>query len=640
MRRFKFDRWMDQELIGVIWGTVLFAMFFGSMILSPSTAQTADAFSLEDTIAKTQFEKILSDRLEEALRTTLKRGSYEVNVEIDVQKREQGQATQLPNPFQSEIIPQDLTLGVINAEPLIRMYAQKVADMERKQDKSNSLDLSRYEIKSMSVALGLVADFPNDYRNEMAKWLRRWANANFGNTVKTQVTSIREPPAKDEAQKADAQAQKDKEEKPESLLDKLSRLQGLISAAVIGLVLLIAILYFGFVASQNSKRHAEALVQGAQAAVPPPQPELLPETNENEEEQTISDESVVVMRELKEVRDVNLKIKSIYTEIGINVHHLCIAWMEAGKPGLYKLAALLDSQLDHSSADKTQPMNLPAIPDSIKPELLEIFREMPELTLQNKLGLLKDVYWDLMAVKVLGHGSVKRPFSYLAGMSTDDVRGMMEGQTPDVQALLVLNMPDLSRVELLKAVEPEQRKSIVKHSLSLEDVDYRDLEALSETVKNAAQTGSVGRTRKLAVLPLSMQMLQGLSALDEINILREVVSTLSDKGELLKRTYATLAFIDEWNSEQLPVFLERLQPDQVVTLLRQIPSAKDTIMKQLTPRMAEIVEDDLKAQDLMKAADAERVVEEIRKTLRSMVQTGVFDLDRVFERSGGEARAA
>jgi flagellar motor switch protein FliG len=210
-----------------------------------------------------------------------------------------------------------------------------------------------------------------------------------------------------------------------------------------------------------------------------------------------------------------------------------------------------------------------------------------------------------------------------------------------VQALLVLNMPEDSRVEYVKSLDIDKKKRIVKQSLNLDEVEVKDLEVLSETVKSTVNS-SQKTGRKLSMLPMSTQLLESLTVLEEMRVLREITSGLRDQGRRLKKTYPTLAFIDEWNADSLKLLLERLQPDHVVTLIRQIPQAKDHIIKNLMPRTAEIVNDDLKMPDTTKESDIESKLGIARGILRSMVQGGFIDIEQAYAttEAGNNAKAA
>ncbi len=614
------------------------------------------AGDLEQLVAKTQFEKMITERLNQALKTTLAKDSYEVNVEVSLQIKPEPvkdpNVTQ-KNPLDKEPIPGDLTLGVIDAEPLIRNYAQKIAELEsaKKENSQTSISLDKYEIQSVKVSLGLMGDYPKDYQNNMSKWLKSWSTTNYGDKATSSVSVIQAPPPKktdaEKAKEDKKDSKQDPEKKEESFLDKLSKIQHLLGFGLLALVALIAAGIFSLVSTQNNKRHMDALTQQAKAAAAPapaPAPSLpqpVAEANKDDDSKSgLTDDSVMVMRDLKELKEVTHKMIAIHSELGPVLGQLVSIWLESGREGLFKIAGLLDARMELISKNQSDN-GFPSIPESHREEVLEVFREMSLLKIKEKLSLFQSIYWDMMASRVLGNDTMKKPFSYLANVAPIDVKKIVDTQSPDVQALLVLNMPEDSRVEYVKSLDIDKKKRIVKQSLNLDEVEVKDLEVLSETVKSTVNS-SQKTGRKLSMLPMSTQLLESLTVLEEMRVLREITSGLRDQGRRLKKTYPTLAFIDEWNADSLKLLLERLQPDHVVTLIRQIPQAKDHIIKNLMPRTAEIVNDDLKMTDTTKESDIESKLGIARGILRSMVQGGFIDIEQAYAttEAGNNAKAA
>ena len=74
-----------------------------------------------------------------------------MNVEVSLQIKPEPvkDPNMLKNPLDKEPIPGDLTLGVIDAEPLIRNYAE-IAELESAKRKfQTSISLDKYEIQSV-----------------------------------------------------------------------------------------------------------------------------------------------------------------------------------------------------------------------------------------------------------------------------------------------------------------------------------------------------------------------------------------------------------------------------------------------------------------------------------------------------------
>lgn len=601
---------------------VLLSFFFLSNALAQNTG-------MEQTLIKHKFESLITEQLDKALSTTLTAGTYEVYAEVDVVKKTP-QAARAPSSTEmyEDVIPSDLTLGVIDAEPLIRMYAKKVAELE----KTNSpLSLNEYEIRSVSINLGISGDYSDSYRSEMQEWLKRWSQFNLTNEAKTTVSFIRSP---------DKGPDSPNSQKPEeSFLDKLSKMQVLLGLLALAAVLFVTAILFSIISNANGKRSAEAMLEGQKALAKAQEAAASvrsassqdsqqmsalesAEEDSSSQESSFSDESVSTMQNLKEIKELGLKIKYIYKDVSMHITQISNIWVESGHEGMMKLASFMDTRMDYIEEERSA-FNF-KVPENKQEEMTEVFREMTKLTLAERLKLTKDVYWDLMAVKTFGFESMKKPFAYLSTIESGQIKELASNQPNDVQAMMVLNMPDQTRDEYLKTIDAESKKEILKTSLNMSEVNTQDIEMMSETVKNVVSQKSTGK-KSVSTLPLSIKLIKGLNAYEEIEILRSVVSGLSDRGNSIKQTYATLAFVDEWSDKSLEIFFEGLPPEQIIALLQVIPSAQKQVLESLPPRLKQIVGDDLQMQQSPNRAEIEKHLFTLRNRLNLLVSRGNLD---------------
>ncbi|MCH2535318.1 MAG: hypothetical protein MK008_12820 [Bdellovibrionales bacterium] len=594
------------------------------MFVFSATAQNA---GMEQTLIKHKFESLITEQLDKALSTTLTTGTYEVYAEVDVVKKApQAGRTPSSNEMYEDVIPSDLTLGVIDAEPLIRMYAKKVAELEKT---NSSMSLSDYEIRSVSINLGISGDYSDSYRSEMQEWLKRWSRFNLTNEAKTTVSFIRSP---------DKGPDSPNSQKPEeSFLDKLSKMQVLLGLLALAAVLFVTAILFSIISNANGKRSAEAMLEGqkalakAQEAAASKKSEsgldsqqlaLEAEEDSKTPENSFSDESVSTMQNLKEIKELGQKIKYIYKDVSMHITQISNIWVESGRDGMFKLASFMDTRMDYIE-DERSVVNF-KIPESKQEEMTEVFKEMTKLTLAERLKLTKDVYWDLMAVKTFGFESMKKPFAYLSNIESGQIKELAGNQPNDVQAMMVLNMPDQTRDEYLKTIDADSKKEILKTSLNMSEVNTQDIEMMSETVKNVVTQKTTGK-KSVSTLPLSIKLIKGLNAYEEIEILRSVVSGLSDRGNSIKQSYATLAFVDEWSDKSLEVFFEGLPPEQVIALLQVVPSAQKQVLESLPPRLKQIVGDDLQMQQTPNRTEVEKHLFTLRNRLNLLVSRGNLD---------------
>lgn len=616
----------------------LLALFlvFASVFAKAQAPAPAPA-TMEKALVKNRVETMITQQLFQALQTTLEKNSYEVYVEAEVEKRPSAALTESSvSPLLKEPIPTDMTLGVIDAEPLIRMYADKIARLEK--EKAPDPTLENYEIKSITINLGLNANYPENYKKDMDAWLRKWVRFNLDQNAKINVDYIKSPPPKKESPEAggpDAENKKD-----EGILDKASKMQLLIGLLALAITLLVIALVASFISSQNSKRNAAALIEAQKAAAKLAPAREIPELEEKAEEPemdedlSMSDESVNTIHQLKEFKEITQKIYMIYKFSPHEVEQLSFMWLEAGEEGLKKFALFLDTKMDFLQRNPEEAPPVTLVPEHKQAALSDVFVEMAKQKLPEKLQILKTLYWDLLAVKSFGLAALKKPFSYLTSLGAEEILQLTSSQSMDVQAVMVLNMPDDAREAYLKKLDTGNKKDIIKTSLKLKEVEHKEIETISETLKNLSGGQKLGK-KVVPTLPLSIKLIKGLNALEEVEILRSVVLDLSDKGEALRLGYASLAFLESWNEDSVQIFFDGISPELIINFLSVMPGAQTKVIEALPPRMKQIVEDDLKMQRPVGREELEKSFFSLRNHLNSLLASGSLNLDTLYEKSKG-----
>ncbi len=596
------------------------------LVLIFAATQAEAQLSYEMMTAKSMMEKQISERVHEALGTTLSKESYSVNVDVRLVEKPVDQEKEQPLPTKIESLPSDMTLGVIDAEPLIKMYVDKIHQLENRKPQEAQSFLQKYNVSGVNIIVGIDEGFPAQYKNELGGWLRKWSSANFGTSTTTEIKPIRTPPPKkkdvEEAkkeEKKDEKKEEKKEEKPETALDKMHKIQNMLGFAMIAVALLIGAGILAYISWQGSKNELAMMEKQAQQARSAALP-MSSSNNETKKEDddtdrpAVSDESITAMRDLQELKEIRGKIMDLHSEVGLQMKNVFGLWLEGSREGMFKFATYLDCVMNEEK-NAMSNLNLPPVPEEKKSVLAGVFQEMSSLSVQEKLYSSKQVYWELMASKVLGHDSLKKPFSYVSSMSVKEVKELVETQPAEAQTLLVLNLPDRLREPFLKETGLDLKRKVIKQALNLEMIETKDMELLSEAVKATATKIKSG-SYKQPVLPLAAQVLRDMDEMEEISVLREITPNLKDRGVSLKLSFTTLSFMDEWKDEWIRTLAERTQPEHWVTLLRAVPDLQSKVMPVMPTGLQEIVKDDLNLADKSKASEKDRLLKELKYYLQ------------------------
>ena len=92
----------------------------------------------------------------------------------------------------------------------------------------------------------------------------------------------------------------------------------------------------------------------------------------------------------------------------------------------------------------------------------------------------------------------------------------------------------------------------------------------------------------------TVEVLSSLNSLEEINILRQIAPQLPESGAAVKQQYSTLAFIDEWKTDYVKKLVQVSTSDELLALIKVVPSMQDKVLDLCSAKVKMIVEDDLK----------------------------------------------
>ncbi|MDZ4676556.1 MAG: hypothetical protein SGI74_03520 [Oligoflexia bacterium] len=587
---------------------------FTIALFSTTQALAAPQFgTAEDVMIKSQLEQRISERVREAISTVIERNTFEVDVSVQVQKTIQKSTNKdfiLKPSTNLQTLPNDMLMGVIDAEPIVRYYTEQY---DRLRDYTESTSGDRFDIKSVNISVGVSEIFGAEYPNELDRWLSLWSKANFGNNTKSDIRVIKAkpntPPFK-------------------SMLDIASSLQHFLGLAFLGICILL-----GFIAWRIfSRRQQESSASGASAFSKAmlPQPELANQVSKSEKQRpNVEDESLQTMSELKAMRDLMTKIAGLALELKTQQRQMAELWLASGKRGLFKLACFFETLMDATDSQfsfEALPLNY-----HLKRMLLDVYQQMATLPNRDKIIVFREVYWDLVAAKTLGMEVIKQPFGYLDNLSDDRIKELVASQPQEVQALVAMNMPLGVREKYFRTLDITQKKALINQSLNLREFDFHELEVVNETLRTFSDK-SQGSSMKISAAPLARKLLESLTITEEIEVLQDIAGSLHDKGQQLKETYPSLAFLKEWPRESLSLFFAGVESDQLMTLIHVMPTAQELILESCPPRIAQMIAEDL-GRPVGANAKKEEHLLALRDRMIILINEGQLNLADIFKSS-------
>mgnify|MGYP000314173681 CR=1 FL=1 len=567
-----------------------------------SEALGVTQLSSEALEVKNKLELEIQKSLYNLMSTQLSPESFSLGVRI--------QLTTLKPPAPNEVkkaedLPVGMDLGAIDVRELVSSYEKQIEELKLKKEEKKD-EKNQFQLSLIEVTAGLDESYGDAYIGKFKAWLQNKMKAEYGSVVKTTVNklNLKKLPPKQEEKLKDKPEEKP-EVKPEpTLWDKIKDFIPIMMA----LILALSLLLFGrtiknglyqIASAQKTltlESKSEWLIGGGKNA-----DKLLGlGVGKNSEDPNQVKRIAYATDEFERITG---KIAFVCLELGDRLNELVRVWIDSGDEGFIKTALLIDTIVNArerimSKTGAIAPIKIPLDEQLVKmsdENLSEAYNQVSNMPPQDKVEMLDKIYWDLVSFKTLGIQSLRKPFDFLQSLPKENIIELLSTQKKEAQALALIYLPKETKTEILNEFPEEKRTEMLKNMLVQSQFSQKEIWDIDMSVKVASLNNILGPIDKMVnIFPRTLEVLQTLDQVSEIRILRQIVSQLPDQGVALKAQYATFSFIDEWKTDYIRKLAQQATGDEILTLVRLIPEAKEVILSECPPKIKMIVEDDLK----------------------------------------------
>lgn len=568
------------------------------------SANLEKKFLPEAIVAKTLLEEMTAKRYTQELSTMIDQSKFSLSAHLELLERIE------KDNLSDEEMPPDFLLGTLDHEATLKKYSQLGVRFW-----AESI-LANYLIYGVTVSVGLRSDLNSGVKNQVEKWLLERLHSEFGKLGRATVTFIKDPDEKLPNPKKPLEIPKSPEtpktfEAPKSPRDWLDQFQSLAGQIVLALALMLGIITWKLLSSKEgntTKIESDPIKAVVTQGVPPPS--TVDNQNKLEDlQEKIGDtdprQRLAVSRKL---RQMSTRLIELAPKLSTELDQVMNFWCRSGEDGKVKLACYAEAV---GSAIGKLPIPLDAIED-----LSKVFAQMCDLKDEDKLQILKKVYWDLLAALNLGNEALQQPFTYLGQVNADKVDQMLMNQNSKMRAIVALHMPSSLRDEYIRSLSLDEKQDLIYSAIEINQISSNEFRSFDETLRLQVQSGTKEHDM-IDIMPILTRLLEPLSPIEEITIL----SGLGDHAysEQLKKTYPTVAFVASWNDAQISYFFARAMPDEVVALLRIRPDLKDRIISKCPPIVAEVASDELSRSDKSSNAEKNNLLQTLGGRLKKML---------------------
>lgn len=576
-------------------------LFLISLLVSVLTQKSWAQIDSDMIQKKLQIEKEFTSVLADKIKTTLDPKFFDISVQVSLEEytppSKKNDGRKGPDSSKAEkdkVLPLDAKLGLIDTEKLIQDYKNEIQLIQEskktivqiKEDNTRS-----FRIKQVTIFAGLKEELGPAYIAEFEKWLNAFATNEYGKKTKVSVQTVKRP----------LQINKIQEIEPWSLRNDLKQFETLIATVLAALSLFILLLLSKLIESKDAKSLRSLKVDLLENSSSKSQNKLpetlaLPAKDDNKlPEQQFQHEKLT-----QQIENVRENIRYLILSSDNRLKEMFAAWLDEGDKSILKASNFVEILVslrikNLSDAEKTKIHDILKVLDfskTVKTKIIESLRQMTNQLNQQRLQILDQIYWEIVASQTSDVNQFNVPFGYLDQLSEKDILPFLSDQPLNVKSMVIMAMPKPNMEKIIKNLSFEDTKEIVKKSLEIDEINSAEVTMISEALKIKFSNFNVqdNKIKTISVLP---DILTSLSFSEQFSVLSEFETKFADKMQSLRREFVTLYWIDSWHDQYRKKFLESLDTDSVLALLFIRPKLKTSVLAALTERAQIIVNDDL-----------------------------------------------
>jgi len=498
-------------------------------------------------------------------------------------------------------MPAGMDLGSVDVRELIESYKQQIEEMKAfKETAQVNKPEAKFAISRLEVILGLDSRYDEAYIRQFREWFTKRVKLDYGATAVATVNAMKDAPKKPEEKIPDAA----KEPQKRGPFDDLTFLAYLILAT--GLV---AASWFLSVGLRKLGEGSKKLLVEHTNAVTPEQQQRQRERGTRRRDDEDDPEMIPILIDSQStVRPAPLvdellgKISLLCMELGSRVNELVQVWLSNGTEGYLKAAVLIDSIV--SVREKMRGESLIAalrilldadLAISYEVNIVEAYRQASQMSKDVRAEFLAKIYWDLLSIRTLGLESMRRPFDYMQAMNDVDYAELLNSQDNQTKALALM-FSDANRTKIfLEKVDDSGKEQIIHSMLNISQISKKQIRSMDGFLKEKfSQHNQNAEGNLVNLFPRTVDILNSITAVDEIRVLRNVVQALPDRGLALKQQYVTLAFVDEWHMEYVSKLVRIATISELAQLIHMVPEVQENVISVCSDRMRTMLQDDLR----------------------------------------------
>jgi len=215
----------------------------------------------------------------------------------------------------------------------------------------------------------------------------------------------------------------------------------------------------------------------------------------------------------------------------------------------------------------------------------------------------------------------------LKWMSSTDVFDIIDGEHPQIVAIVVAFLEPDQAAKIIDLLPAEQRADVIMRIAKLSDIQQSALAEIENLIAAKSTDSTSTRSEKVGGDKVAANIINALDAAKGEEILDAIKETNEEMSERIKEmmfVFETLLNVDDRGIQAL---LREISNDLLVLALKGCdPAVSEKILGNMSKRAATLLAEDMEAKGPTRLAEVEEAQKEILEVARRLAESGDIDL--------------
>lgn len=224
-------------------------------------------------------------------------------------------------------------------------------------------------------------------------------------------------------------------------------------------------------------------------------------------------------------------------------------------------------------------------------------------------------------------GTDAKGLDALKWMSSREVAEIIDGEHPQIIAIVIAYLDSTQAAEVLELLPEEQRGDVVMRIARLSDVQQSALAEIESLIASKSADAARGGSEKVGGSKVAANIINALEAAKG----EAILESISAKNEELSNSIREMMFVFDTllkvDDRGIQALLREISNDLLVVALKGCdPAVRDKIVNNMSKRAGTLLREDMEARGPIRLSEVEQAQKEIIEVARRLADSGEINL--------------